>query len=217
MMIRVLLADDHHVLRDGLRYLLDSQADIAVIGDAATGIEALHATIKLKPDVVLMDIAMPELNGIEATHEIQQRLPEVAVIILSMHSSVEHIVHAFQAGARGYMLKESAGADVVRAIRQVYEGHCFLSPRISDTLIDQYVCKSTALESPNPLSILSHREAQVLRLIADGKSNAQIAEILALSIKTVETYRSRLMRKLEIEDLASLVKLAIKHGVTSLD
>lgn len=217
MTIKVLLADDHHVLRDGLRYLLDSHSDIAVIGDASNGVETLHATIRLRPDIVLMDIAMPELSGIEATHEIQQHSPSIGIIILSMHSSVEHIVHAFQAGARGYLLKDSAGTDVVNAIRLVYEGHCYLSPKISDTLIEQYVRKSTALDSPNPLSRLSHREGQVLRLVADGKSNTQIAEILSLSPKTVETYRSRLMHKLEITDLASLVKLAIKHGVTTLD
>ena len=217
MTISVLLADDHLVLRDGLRFILEAQADINVIGDAATGNEAMQAVMKLQPDIVLMDIAMPELNGIEATYEICQQNQKAKVIILSMHSSIEHITRALQAGAQGYLLKESAGAEVVSAVYSVYDGHCYFSPKISDTLVEQHFRKSAAIANLDPLSRLSHRERQVLQLIADGKSNSEIADTLFLSPKTVETYRSRLMRKLEIEDLATLIKFAIKQGVTSLE
>lgn len=217
MNIKVLLADDHSVLRDGLRFMLDAQADVSVIGDVATGAEAVQAALQLLPDVVLMDIAMPELNGIEATHEICQQNQKTKIIILSMHSSLEHVVRALRAGAHGYLLKESAGAEVVKAVHAVHEGHCYFSPKISDMLVEQHFRKSDVLENLDPLSRLSHRERQVLKLIADGKSNAEIAGLLFLSQKTVETYRSRLMRKLEIADLATLVKFAIKEGITSVD
>lgn len=217
MIIKVLLADDHSVLRDGLRFMLDAQTDVSVIGDAATGAEAVQAALQLQPDVVLMDIAMPELNGIEATHEICQQNQKTRIIILSMHSSMEHVVRALRAGAHGYLLKESAGAEVVKAVHTVYEGHCYFSPRISDMLVEQHFRRGDALENLDPLSRLSHRERQVLKLIADGKSNAEIAALLFLSQKTVETYRSRLMRKLEIADLATLVKFAIKQGITSVE
>lgn len=217
MNIRVLLADDHSVLRDGLRFLLDAQADISVVGDAADGAEAVLAANRLQPDIVLMDIAMPKLNGIEATHEICQQTQKTNVIVLSMHSSIEHILRALRAGAQGYLLKESAGAEVVDAVHSVYGGHCYFSPKVSDALVEQHIRKSAASEKLDPLSLLSHRERQVLQLIADGNSNAEIADILFLSPKTVETYRSRLMRKLKITDLATLVKFAIKQGITSLE
>jgi DNA-binding NarL/FixJ family response regulator len=217
MTISVLLADDHLVLRDGLRFILDAEADIHVIGDASTGTEAVQATLRFQPDIVLMDITMPELNGIEATHEICQQYSGAKIIILSMHSSIEHILRALRAGAKGYLLKESAGAEVVSAVHSVYEGHCYFSTKISDTLVEQHFRKSATVANLDPLSKLSHRERQVLQLVADGKSNAEIAEMLFLSPKTVETYRSRLMRKLEIDDLATLVKFAIKQGMTSIE
>jgi len=215
--ITVLLADDHAVLRDGLRVMLEAETDIEVIGDAADGREAVQRAAQLCPDVVVMDIAMPELNGIEAAREIGSLCPSSEIVILSMHSTSEHIFRALQAGARGYLLKESAGAEVVRAVRAVHAGRRYLSERISDGLVDDYVRARQAAEAKTPLTRLSPRESEVLQLVVEGKSSADIAEILCLSPKTVETYRSRLMSKLGIHDLPSLVKFAIQHGLTSLE
>ena len=216
MNIRVFLADDHAVVRDGLRFLLEAQPDIHVVGDAASGRDAVQQIPKLCPDVVVMDIAMPELNGIEATRRIAQSCPSVRIIILSMHSTSEHIYRALQAGAHGYLLKESAGLEVADAVRVVHVGHRYLSAAISDSLIDDYVRQRQA-DAKGPLSRLSPREWEVLQLVVEGESNAEIADALSLSPKTVETYRSRLMQKLDIGDLPSLVKFAIQHGVISLD
>jgi DNA-binding NarL/FixJ family response regulator len=215
--ITVLLADDHAVVRDGLRVMLEAEADIEVIGDAAHGREAVQRAVQLGPDVVVMDIAMPELNGIEAAREIGNLCPSSEVVILSMHSTSEHIFRALQAGARGYLLKESAGAEVVKAVRAVHAGRRYLSERISDKVVDDYVRGRQVTEPSLPLARLSPRESEVLQLVVEGKSSAEIAEILCLSPKTVETYRSRLMSKLAIHDLPSLVKFAIQHGLTALE
>jgi DNA-binding NarL/FixJ family response regulator len=217
MSITVFLADDHAVVRDGLRVLLEAQPDIRVIGDAADGRETVRRVTRLCPDVVVLDIAMPELNGIEAAREITQVCPSTQVIFLSMHSTTEHIFRALQAGAHGYLLKESAGIEVVNAVRAVHAGHRYLSPKISNGLIDDYVHQRQAAEAQSPLARLSPREREVLQLVVEGKSSAEIAGILSLSLKTVETYRSRLMQKLDISDLPSLVKFAIQHGLTPLE
>jgi len=217
MTITVLLADDHAVVRDGLRLLLEAQGDIKVVGDAANGHEAVHQVERLRPDVVVMDIAMPELNGIEATQQIREGCPSAQVVILSMHYTSEHIFRALQAGARGYLLKESAGIEVVNAVRTVQAGHRYLSQKISDKVIDNYVHQREAAETTSPLARLSPRERQVLQLVAEGKSSAEIASVLSLSHKTVETYRSRLMQKLGISDLPSLVKFAIRQGLIPLE
>ena len=217
MSITVFLADDHAVVRDGLRVLLEAQPDIRVIGDAADGRETVRRVTRLCPDVVVLDIAMPELNGIEAAREITQVCPSTQVIFLSMHSTTEHIFRALQAGAHGYLLKESAGIEVVNAVRAVHAGHRYLSPKISDSLIDDYVHQRQVAEAQSPLARLSPREREVLQLVVEGKSSAEIAGILSLSLKTVETYRSRLMQKLDISDLPSLVKFAIQHGLTPLE
>ncbi len=217
MSITVFLADDHAVVRDGLRALLDAQPDIRVIGDAANGHETVHRVAQLCPDVVVLDIAMPELNGIESAWEIGRVCPATQVIILSMHSTTEHIVRALQAGARGYLLKESAGIEVVNAVRAVHAGQRYLSQKISDRIVDDYIRQRQAPQASSPLVRLSSREREVLQLVAEGKSSAEIADILSLSLKTVETYRSRLMRKLGIGDLPGLVKFAIQHGLTSLE
>jgi DNA-binding NarL/FixJ family response regulator len=215
--ITVFLADDHAVVRDGLKFLLGAQPDISVIGDAANGRQAVRRVARLRPDVAVMDIAMPELNGIEATREIRQVCPSTQVIILSMHSTTEHVFQALEAGARGYLLKESAGIEVVAAVRAVHAGHRYLSQRISDRLIDDYVRQRQAAETESPLARLSPREREVLQLVVEGKTSAQIAAILSLSLKTVETYRSRMMQKLGISDLPGLVKFAIQHGLTPLE
>jgi DNA-binding NarL/FixJ family response regulator len=215
--ITVLLADDHAVVRDGLRLLLEAQPDLSVIGDAANGREAVRQVARLCPDVVVMDIAMPELNGIEAAREIGEVCPSTQIIILSIHSTTEHVFRALQAGARGYLLKESAGIEVVNAVRAVYAGHRYLSQKISDSLIDDYVRQRQAAEAKSPLARLSPREREVLQLVVEGKSSAEIADTLSLSVKTVETYRTRLMHKLGVSDLPALVKFAIQHGLTSLE
>lgn len=217
MSITVFLADDHAVVRDGLRYLLEAQPDIEVVGDAADGREAVHQVGGLCPDVVIVDIAMPQLNGIEAARQMRAACPCTEVIILSMHSTSEHIFRALQAGALGYILKESAGVEVVKAVRATHAGHRYLSQKISDQLVDDYLRHRTDEGAPSPLEELTPREREVLQLVVEGKTSAEIAGILHLSPKTVETYRSRLMRKLDIGDLPSLVKFAIQHGLTTLE
>ena len=217
MSITVFLADDHAVVRDGLRALLEAQPDIRVIGDAADGRETVRRVAQFCPDVAILDIAMPELNGIEAAREIGRVCPATQLIVLSMHSTTEHIVRALQAGVRGYLLKESAGIEVVNAVRAVHAGQRYLSPKISDKIVDDYVRQRQAAQAPDPLAHLSSREREVLQLVAEGKSSAEIADILSLSLKTVETYRSRLMHKLDISDLPGLVRFAIQHGLTPLE
>jgi RNA polymerase sigma factor (sigma-70 family) len=217
MSITVFLADDHAVVRDGLRYLLEAQPEIKVIGDAANGREAVRLVAQLKPDVAIVDITMPELNGIDATLQIRDACPPTKVIILSMHANTRHIARALQAGAQGYLVKESAGIEVVKAVRTVNAGHHYLSQAVSDAVINDYVLQRRAMEHGSALESLSAREREVLQLVVEGKSSAEIAGILNLSPKTVESYRSRLMQKLEIDDLPSLVRFAITQGLTPLE
>ena len=217
MSITVFLADDHAVVRDGLRILLEAQPDIRVVGDAANGRETVRQVVRLRPDVAVIDIAMPELNGIEASRKIGEACASTQIIILSMHSTTEHIFRALEAGARGYLLKESAGIEVEKAVRAVHAGYRYLSQRISDKLVDDYVRQRHDAEAKSPLARLSPREREVLQLVVEGRSSAEIASALGLSIKTVETYRTRLMHKLGISDLPSLVKFAIQHGLTPLE
>lgn len=215
MNISVFLADDHAVVRDGLWVLLDAEPDIDVIGAAQDGRDAADQVATLCPDIVIMDIAMPVLNGIEATLEIQTLCPAVRVIILSMHSTTEHVIRALQAGAYGYLLKDSAGIEVVNAVRMVHAGHRYLSPKITDDLVVMLQEQPDTIID-TPLMHLSPREREVLQLVVEGRSNAEIAESLSLSVQTVGTYRSRLMDKLDIHDLPSLVKFAIRSGLTPL-
>ncbi len=211
MSIRILLADDHAVVRDGLRALLDAEPGLEVVGSVTDGREALLAAKRLQPDVVVMDINMPGLNGIEATRSMVELEPPPQVLILSMHGSSEHIYRALQAGARGYLLKESAGSEVVGAVRAVAAGRRFLSERIADTALDAYLAEG---RTSSPLDSLSARERQLLQLLAEGRSNAEAARLLSLSVKTVETYRSRLLQKLGLHDLPALVRFALEHGLT---
>jgi len=214
MAIRVVLVDDHAVVRDGLHFLLEAQGDISVVGNAANGRDAVRKVKELKPDVVIMDIAMPELNGIEATYKIHEASPETRVLILSMYATTEHVRQALRAGALGYLLKKSAGAEVVDAVRQLHSGGSYLSPEIAGTVITDYIADS---RPKSPLETLTNRERQILQLIAEGKTSGQAATSLFLSRKTVETYRCRLMQKLGIHDLHGLMKFALQHGLTSLD
>lgn len=214
MTISVFLVDDHRVLRDGLRILLESQDDIEVVGEAENGHEAIKSIISKKPNVVVMDITMPELNGIDAAKVIHETLPEISTVILSIHSDLEHVFRALQAGAQGYLLKESAGSEVISAVRAVYLGRRYLSPSIREAVMEAHM-QNRKIQSP--LELLSMREREVLQLTAEGCSSAIIADKLELSPKTVETYRSRLMGKLDVHDLPELVRFAIKHGITPID
>jgi DNA-binding NarL/FixJ family response regulator len=217
MAIRVFLADDHAVVRDGLRSILETEGDIQVVGTASNGRDALKQVKKLDPDVVVMDISMPEMNGIDATLKIMEAKGSVRIIILSMHHTAEHIFRALKAGARGYLLKESAGSEVVNAVRSVLSGKRYLSERIEETIIDDYIVQRTEITGASPLNKLSSREKEILQLVVEGRSSSEIAKALYISVKTVETYRSRLMQKLGVSDLPGLVKFAIHHGLTSLD
>jgi DNA-binding NarL/FixJ family response regulator len=217
MSINVFLADDHAVVRDGLRFLLEAEGDIKVVGDAANGRDAVRLVSELRPDIVILDIAMPELNGIEAAKQIREADPSAQIIMLSMYSSAEHVFRALQAGARGYLLKESGGTDVVQAVRAVLAGRRYLSEEISEGMIDDYILQRQVVEAESPLAQLSSREQEVLQLVVEGKSSAEIAEALFLSPKTVGTYRSRVMQKLGVNDLPSLIKFAILHGLTPLE
>jgi RNA polymerase sigma factor (sigma-70 family) len=217
MSITAFLADDHAVVRDGLRFMLQAQKDIQVVGDAANGRDAVQRVLELRPDVVILDIAMPELNGIDAARQIHETCPSTRSIILSIHSTAEYVFRALQAGAHGYLLKETAGIEVVNAVRAVHAGHRYLSQKISDQVIDDYVRQRQASETDSPLARLSPREREILQLVVEGKTSAEIAHILSLSSKTVETYRSRLMEKLGIGDLPGLIKFAIQHGLTPLE
>jgi DNA-binding NarL/FixJ family response regulator len=217
MAITVLLADDHAVVRDGLRMVLEAQSGLEVVGEAGNGRDAVREVARLQPDVVVMDIAMPELNGIEATRMISSTGPHSKVIILSMHSDAEYVFRALQAGANGYLVKESVGSEVVDAIRSVHRGHRYLSQSISETVLEDYVRRREAPAEEDLLLKLSTREREVLQLIVEGRTTVEIAEIASLSPKTVGTYRSRLMRKLQITSVPELVKFAIKHGLTALE
>ena len=217
MSISIFLADDHVMFREGIRLLLGTQKDMEVVGEAGNGRDAVRQAVKLSPNIVLMDIAMPELNGIEAAGQIMEACPAIKIIILSMYSTTEHIFRALKTGAKGYILKESAGADIIKAIHTVHAGKQYVSEAVSDVIMMDYIKVRNLIAEQSPLERLSTREREILQLLVEGKSNSKIAEILFLSQKTVETYRSHLMQKLSITDLPGLVKFAIQHGLTSVD
>lgn len=208
----ILLADDHTIVRDGLRALLVASGGFDIVGTAGNGREAVIQSLKLNPDIVVMDITMPDLDGIEATRRIVERCPKTRVLVLSMHLSSEHIFRAFQAGAQAYVLKESAGEELVEAIRVVCAGRRYLSKGIAETMIDDYLTEGNR---GSPLDSLSVREREVLQQVVDGRTNAAIAQSLSLSPKTIETYRSRIMKKLQVHDTVDLVKFAMRHGIAT--
>jgi DNA-binding NarL/FixJ family response regulator len=217
--IRVVLVDDHTILREGVRSLLDEESDIVVVGEADDGLEALEVVETLAPDVVIMDMVMPRMNGLEATREIKQRRPEVRVLILSMYDDDEYVQQIIQAGASGYVLKRVAAGELVHAIREVHKGSSFLQPTIAAKLIEDYVRRvrgETATEARGA-DPLTDRERQVLKLIAEGHTNQRIAELLHLSKKTVESHRANIMRKLDLHDVTELVKYALRTGLIQLD
>jgi DNA-binding NarL/FixJ family response regulator len=210
MTIRVLLADDHALMREGLRALLSAAADIEIVGEVRTGREAERQVLQLEPHVVLMDIAMPDLNGIEAARVIHARSPAVRIVMLSMHATAEYVYRAFEAGASGYLLKEAAAEEVITAVQTVHEGRRYLSPALAEIASDP----AASGQARSPVDRLSARERQVLQLVVEGRSSSEIAGMIHLSPKSVQTYRSRLMMKLGVNDLPSLVKFALEHGLT---
>ena len=212
-MIKILIADDHGVVAEGLKHLIEAQADMRVVAIAADGREAVRVAREAQPDVVLMDLSMPELNGADAARAILERDPKCRVIVLSMYSDREYVRRALRAGAAGYVVKRSAAKEVVEAIRAVFGGGRYLSPRVADVVIDDYADD----KADDPLARLSAREREVLQLLAEGRTGAEIAQRLSLSQKTVETYRARLVEKLGIRDVAGLVRFAIQRGLVSLD
>jgi DNA-binding NarL/FixJ family response regulator len=214
MSIKVFIIDDHAVVAEGLRFVVEAQGDMEVIGCIQDSRDGVRRSIETRPDVILMDHAMPVLNGTEAAHMIHEHCPETRVIMLSMYSDAVHVLRALQAGATGYVVKRSAAKEVVDAIRAVYKGDRYLSKQLADSVIDQVVNKTAAVD---PLERLSSRERQVLQMLAEGHVASDIAAALALSPKTVETYRARMMEKLDIHDFATLVKFAIQHGITALE
>jgi DNA-binding NarL/FixJ family response regulator len=214
MTIAVLIADDHTVVAEGLRFVVDAQSDMTVVDCLNDSREAVKRAIAKRPDVVLIDHAMPILNGTEATRQIRERCPKTQVIIISMYANQVHVLHALQAGASGFVAKRSAAKEVVDAIRAVHNGERYLSKDLADKVLDQVLQKSPA---DDPLERLSSRERQVLQMLAEGNAVTTIASTLSLSPKTVETYRARMMEKLDIHDIPTLVKFAIQRGITPLE
>lgn len=213
MSIRILLAEDHAVMRTGLRLVLERQPDFQVAGEASDGREAVNLAQKERPDVVVMDIGMPNLNGIEATRQICTTLPTCAVVILSMHSDEGYVLRALKAGAKGYLLKESAETDLIAAIRAVVAGKAYFSPAVSRMLVEDYVRQLQDREIEDSYELLTTREREVLQLIAEGRSNKEIASQLNVSLYTVETHRGNLMEKLNLHTVPELILYAVRKGV----
>ena len=212
MSLTVLIADDHSVMREGLKMILGSQHDIEVIGCAIDGADAIKKAELLHPDVILMDISMPHINGIDATEAIMSCLPTARILILSMYNTSEHIHRALQAGARGYLLKELAGNEIVVAVKAVARGQLFFGEGVEIPLDP----RGEVLSTQSPLKSLSRREREVLQCVVDGKTSIEIGELLSISPKSVDSYRSRIMVKLGVNNLASLVKFVMQHGITSV-
>ena len=206
--IRILLADDHPVVRRGFQMILAEQSDMEIVGEAGNGREALELAAKLKPDVVVMDVAMPELNGIEATRRMAENAPHARVLALSMHKDSVYVRETLRAGARGYLLKDSVAADLVSAVRAIAAGEGYLSPAVSDAVLDDYRRHVT-----NPIDLLTSREREVLQMLAEGKTNKEIADILNLSVYTVDAHRGRIMEKLNVHSINELVRFAVRNGL----
>jgi two-component system, NarL family, response regulator NreC len=213
--IRILLADDHVVMRSGLRLLLERQPNLQVIGEAADGQEAVRLAAAEQPEVVIMDIAMPHLNGVEATRQIVTRNPETAVVILSMHSDESYVLRSLKAGARAYLLKDSAEADLIAAIRAIQGGKSFFSPGVRRILTEDYVHQLAKLGVEDSYELLTPREREILQLVAEGKSNKEVASVLNLSLYTVETHRAHILQKLNLHSVPELILYAVRKGIIS--
>jgi DNA-binding NarL/FixJ family response regulator len=216
MDIKVLLADDHAVLRDGLRMVLDAQTGISVVGEAEDGRQALEMVERLHPDVVVMDIAMPNMNGAEATRQIKRRFPGVKVLILTMHENEQYLAQIVNAGAIGCVLKRSAGTELVTAVRAAARGESYFSPAMATMMLDGYRMH-LAVDGRDESDRLTEREREILQLVAEGKTNQEIADLLVVSIKTVQTHRAHMMEKLDAHDRTELVKHAIRLGMITSD
>ncbi|HUI82558.1 MAG TPA: response regulator transcription factor [Bryobacteraceae bacterium] len=206
--IRIILADDHAVVRQGFKMILGAQPDMEIVGEAGNGREAVELVEKLKPDVVVMDVAMPELNGIEATRRVAASVPHTRVIALSMHKDSVYVREVLRAGARGYLLKDSDAGDLVSAVRAVAKGDGYLSPSVSNAVLDDYRKHVT-----DPIDLLTSREREVLQMLAEGKTNKEIATVLNLSVYTVDAHRGRIMEKLNLHSINELVRFAVRHGL----
>ncbi len=212
---RIVLADDHTVVRKGLRMLLESYQDLQVVAEAADGRAAVAMAEEHRPDVVVIDVAMPVLNGIEAARQILGKLPNIAIVFLSMHSDEGYVLKALKAGARAYLLKDSAEHDLINAVKAVTEGKAFFSPAISKMLVEDYMRQMQERQVEDSYDLLTTREREVLQLLAEGKSNKQVAALLNLSLYTVETHRSNIFQKLNLHNSAELILYAIRKGVIS--
>jgi two-component system response regulator NreC len=206
--IKILLADDHSLVRQGFRMILTAQSDMQIVGEAGNGREAVELAEKLQPDLVIMDVTMPELNGIEATRRLVTAAPRTRVLALSMHKDSVYVREILRAGARGYLLKDSADADLIAAVRAVAKGEGYLSPAVSDAVLTDYRKHVT-----DPLDLLTTREREVLQMIAEGKTNKEIATLLTLSVYTVEAHRGRVMEKLNLHSTGELVRFALRSGL----
>lgn len=213
MKIRILLADDHTILRAGLKMMLNAQPDMEVIGEAQDGRQAIHEAQRLQPDVILMDITMPDMNGIEATKQIKRAQSEIKVLILTMHEHDEYIFQALRAGASGYMLKEAADTELITALHVVQSGQFYLSPAAQSVMVGDYLQRVRTGEEKDSYSSLTEREREILKLVAEGYTNNQIAERLVISPKTVDTHRTHIMDKLNLHSRAELVKYAMRRGL----
>ncbi|HML15889.1 MAG TPA: response regulator transcription factor [Bryobacteraceae bacterium] len=214
-MIRILLADDHTLMRRGLRLLIQSQSGFEVVAEASDGRQAVEQAESLKPDVAILDIAMPNLGGIEAAQRIVAVLPQTGIVILSMHADEGYVLRALKAGAKGYLLKDSAEADLMEAIKAVHHGKAFFSPEISNMLVEDYVRELRVRDAEDSYELLTSREREILQLLAEGKSNKDIASMLNLSLYTVETHRRNLQDKLNLHSLAELILYAVRKRVIS--
>jgi len=206
--IRILLADDHAVVRDGFKMILGAQPDMEIVGEAGNGREAVERAIELRPDIVVMDVAMPELNGIEATRRVIEALPHARVLALSMHKDNVYVREILRAGARGYLLKDAPAGDLLAAVRAVAGGEGYLSPAVSNAVLDDYRRHVT-----NPIDLLTSREREVLQMLAEGKTNKEIAGVLNLSVYTVDAHRGRIMEKLNMHNINELVRFAVRNGL----
>lgn len=213
--IRILLADDHNIMRRGLRLLLERQPGFEVVAEAADGREATERAEATRPDIVVLDIAMPNMSGIEAAQRIRALLPQAEIVILSMHSDESYVLRALKVGAKGYLLKDSAESDLIDAIKAVSEGKAFFSPEISKILVEDYVRDMRKRGAEDSYELLTSREREILHLLAEGKSNKDIATLLDLSLYTVETHRRNLQDKLNLHSLAELILYAVRKGVIS--
>jgi two-component system response regulator NreC len=213
--LRILLADDHTLLRQGLRKILHERSDWEVVAEAGDGREAVRQTLAVQPDIAILDIGMPLLNGIEATRQIVRRLPDIHILILSMHANEAYIIQALKAGAKGYLLKDSADTDLIRGVVAVASGKSFFSPAVAKVMLDDYVRHLTEKGIADRFDSLSEREREIFQLVAEGHSNKEVAELLSVSPTTIETHRAHILQKLDVHNTAELVLYAVRRGVIS--